>query len=140
MAFLQGSDRLQMRMSSLEDMIAKDHPVRFLEAFVEKLELDKLGFSVATAKTEGRPAFESKIFLKLYFYGYINGIRSSRKLERECARNIELQWLLNALCPNYHSIADFRKTNPKALQSTFKLFVSFLHDADLVGGKVVAID
>ena len=113
-------------MSSLEELIAKDNPVRFVEAFVEHLDLSKLGFEVSVSKTEGRPAFDSKVFLKLYFYGYLNGLRSSRRLERECMRNLEVQWLLNSLQPNYHTIADFRKNNPKALQSTFKLFVGFL--------------
>jgi len=82
----------------------------------------------------------SLAFLKLYFYGYLNGLRSSRRLKRECKRNIELQWLLCRLVPNYHSIADFRKDNPTALPNTFKLFVSFLKDADLVSGKTVAVD
>src|SRR5690606_22561182 len=71
---------------------------------------------------------------------YLNGIRSSRRLERECFRNIEVQWLLEDLCPNYHSIADFRKDNPKALKQLFKLFVSFLKDADLIAGETIAID
>lgn len=140
MAFLVGLDRFQMRMSSLEELIMKDNPVRFVDAFVEHLDLRKLGFEVSVSKTEGRPAFDSKVFLKLYFYGYINGLRSSRRLERECVRNLEVQWLLNSLQPNYHTIADFRKNNAEALQSTFKLFVGFLRDADLVAGNVVAID
>ena len=73
-------------------------------------------------------------------YGYLNGIRSSRRLEKECLRNIELQWLLEAICPNYHTIADFRKDNPKALKQLFKLFVSFLKDAELIAGETIAID
>ena len=97
-------------------------------------------FVIAEIKTEGRPAFDPKIFLKLYFYGYLNGIRSSRRLERECVRNIELQWLLSGLIPNYHSIADFRKVNPVALKNTFKLFVLFLKDIGLIGGENVAMD
>src|SRR5690606_32945980 len=90
--------------------------------------------------TEGRPGFRPEVFLKLYLYGYLNGIRSSRRLERECFRNIEVQWLLEDLRPNYHSIADFRKDNPKALKQLFKLFVSFLKDADLIAGETIAID
>ncbi len=133
-------DRFQVHFSSLEEAITCDNPVRFLDAFVDKLEMDKLQFSPQTVKTEGRPAFEHQIFLKLYLYGYLNGIRSSRKLERECVRNIELQWLLSGQRPNYHSIADFRKVNPVALQNTFKLFVLFLKDAQLIGGKTIAID
>ena len=118
-------DRFQFHFSSLEDAIACDNSVRFLDAFVDKLEMEKLQFCPQAIKTEGRPAFEPQIFLKLYLYGYLNGIRSSRKLERECVRNIELQWLLCGQRPNYHSIADFRKVNPVALQNTFKLFVLF---------------
>ena len=140
MGYLAPQDRHQTRFTSLEEPIDKDNPVRFIDAFVDALELEKLDFIVTESKTEGRPAFEPKIFLKLYFYGYLNGIRSSRRLERECVRNIELQWLLAGLVPNYHTIADFRKTNPKALKSTFKLFVLFLRDLDLVAGEVVAID
>jgi transposase len=133
-------DRLQLQFSSLEDSIAFDNPVRFLDAFVDKLELDKLQFAPQSFKNEGRPAFEQKILLKIYLYGYLNGIRSSRKLERECIRNIELQWLLSGQKPNYHSIADFRKTNSSALQNTFKLFVLFLKDSQLIAGNTVAID
>ena len=86
------------------------------------------------------PSFESSTLLKIYLYGYLNGLRSSRRLESECYRNLELQWLTLGLSPNYHTISDFRKNNPKALKSVFKLFVSFLKDIDLVGGQVVAID
>ena len=104
------------------------------------LDLTKLGFIINTLKTEGRPCFDSKHFLKIYLYGYLNGLRSSRRLERECARNSELQWLIGNLTPNYHSIADFRNVNPKALKNVFKLFVLFLKDAELVTGETVAID
>lgn len=140
MAYLTPQDRLQMQMRSMEECISKDNPVRFVDAFVEQLELPKLGFVVAGVKTEGRPAFNPKVFLKLYLYGYLNGLRSSRKLEKEAVRNVEVHWLLGSLMPNYHSIADFRKENPKALKSTFKLFVLFLKEADLITGEVVAID
>jgi len=95
---------------------------------------------VADVKTEGRPAFDPKVFLKLYLYGYLNGLRSSRKLKKEAIRNVEVHWLLGYLVPNYHSISDFRKINPQALRFTFKLFVLFLKDADLITGEVVAID
>lgn len=140
MLILRGQDRHQMQFYTLEDRIAPDNPVRFVDAFVDKIELNKLGFVLRTIKTEGRPAFEPRLFLKIYLYGYLNGIRSSRKLERECGRNTELQWLTGNLQPNYHSIADFRKDNPKALKGMFKLFVLFLKEADLLGGEVVAID
>lgn len=140
MTHQQGIPREQIQMLCLDSIIGKDNPVRFIEAFVEKLDLHKLGFTVQVQKAEGRPSYESKLFLKIYLYGYINGLRSCRRLARECARNIELHWLLHSLTPNYHSINDFRKDNPTALRNTFKLFVSFLKDADLIGGETIAID
>lgn len=133
-------NRSQYEFTSLEDLIEKDNVVRFVDAFVDKLELNKLGFTLNTPKKEGRPSYNSTVFLKLYIYGYLNGIRSSRKLEKECIRNVELQWLMSGLAPNYHSIADFRKLNPQAIRNTFKLFVLFLKDADLIAGSVIAID
>ncbi|MBK9152504.1 MAG: transposase [Saprospiraceae bacterium] len=99
MLILRGQDRHQMQFYTLEDRIAPDNPVRFVDAFVDKIDPDKLGFAVRTVKTEGRPAYESKLFLKIYLYGYLNGIRSSRKLERECGRNTELQWLTGNCSP-----------------------------------------
>jgi transposase len=134
------TNRDQLSFGSLEDTIEKDNPVRVIEAFVEHIDLKELRFEIGEEKTEGRPSYNAKVFLKLYFYGYLNGLRSSRKLAKECVRNIEVQWLLCKLLPNYHSISDFRKNNPKALRNTFKLFVLFLKDADLVSGDLVAID
>jgi transposase len=127
-------------MSCLEERIERDNPVRFIDAFVDHLDLCSLGFQILEQKNEGRPSFDPKVFLKLYLYGYLNNIRSSRRLEKESLRNVEVQWLLKSLVPNYHSIADFRKINPKALKSTFKLFVLFLKDIDLIGSQVIAID
>ena len=140
MQYIQGISRQQLQISSLEDTITADNPIRFIEAFVNHIDFEKLGFQTKVLKTEGRPSFKSETFLKLYLYGYLNGIRSSRRLEKECFRNIEVQWLLEAICPNYHSIADFRKDNPKALKQLFKLFVSFLKNADLIAGDTIAID
>ena len=127
-------------MSSLEDTIAADNPVRFIDAFVNSIDLVTIGFTLRVLKTEGRPSFDTKVFLKIYLYGYLNGIRSSRRLEKETLRNLEMQWLVEAICPNYHSISDFRKDNPKALKQLFKLFVSFLKDAELIAGEIIAID
>ena len=129
-----------MTFACLEDHISADNPIRFIDAFVENIALKTLGFDVKTLKAEGRPSFDTKIFLKLYLYGYLNGLRSSRKLEKECLRNTEMQWLLCGLVPNYHSISDFRKNNPLGLKKLFKLFVSFLKDADLIAGETIAID
>ena len=129
-----------MTITSLESSVSTDNPIRFIDAFVENINLKALGFEVQTLKSEGRPSFDTKIFLKLYLYGYLNGLRSSRKLEKECIRNTEIQWLLCGLVPNYHSISDFRMQNPKGLKKLFKLFVSFLKDADLIAGETIAID
>ena len=140
MQYIQGISRHQLQMSSLEDKISLDNPIRFIEAFVEFIDPEKLGFQFNVLKKEGRPSFQTEVFLKLYLYGYLNGVRSSRRLEKECIRNIEMQWLLEDIRPNYHSIADFRKNNPKALKQLFKLFVSFLKNAELVSSKTIAID
>jgi transposase len=140
MQHISGTSRQQLQISSLEDKIALDNPIRFIDAFVEHISLESVGFTVQTLKSEGRPSFDTKVFLKIYLYGYLNGLRSSRKLEKECIRNIELQWLLEDIRPNYHSISDFRKDNPSGLKKLFKLFVSFLKDADLIAGETIAID
>jgi len=140
MQHITPKSRQQYEFVSLEDLIENINPVRFVDAFVEKLELNKLGFKQNTLKSEGRPSYQTSLFLKIYIYGYLNGIRSSRKLEKECVRNIELQWLCGSLKPNYHSIADFRKLNPQALRNTFKLFVLFLKEVDLIGSEVIAVD
>ncbi len=107
MQFIQGSDRNQTSFATLEDNVSADNPVRLMDAFIDKLHLDKLGFANTAHKSEGRPPYGPEVLLKLYLYGYLNKIRSSRKLEKECGRNSELQWLLQSLRPNYHTIADF---------------------------------
>lgn len=94
MQHIQGISRYQLRLQSLEDTISQDNPVRFIDAFVGVIDLEKLGFQPRVLKTEGRPSFTCEVFLKLYLYGYLNGVRSSRRLEKECIRNIEVQWLL----------------------------------------------
>jgi transposase len=109
MQHISGTSRQQLQISSLENKIALDNPPeasgRFIEAFVEHISLAALGFTVQTKKSEGRPSFNTKLFLKIYLYGYLNGLRSSRRLEKECVRNIELQWLLEDIRPNYQSIS-----------------------------------
>jgi len=140
MEHITGISRSQLRFITLEDIISKSNTVRFIDAFVSSIDLTKLGFVLKTLKQEGRPSYQTDLFLRLYLYGYLNGIRSSRKFERECVRNLELQWLLHGICPNYHSISDFRKDNPQALKNLFKLFVSFMKDANLVSGETIAID
>jgi transposase len=93
MQHILGISSHQTRVSSLEDAISPNNQVRFLDAFVSFIDLSKLGFSFQTLKNEGRPSYNSQVFLKIYLYGYLGGIRSSRKLEKECLRNIEMQWL-----------------------------------------------
>ena len=97
MEFIQSVNRHQTYFSTLEEQVAADNSVRFIDAFVEKLDLQKLGFSNTVHKGEGRPPYGPQVLLKLYLYGYLNKIRSSRKLEKECSRNVELQWLLQNL-------------------------------------------
>lgn len=123
----------------MDESIAPDNVVRLIDAFVDKLELDKLGVALPQA-TEGRPAFHPKVLLKLYLYGYMNRVRTSRRLERECCVNKEVCWLLGELQPNYHTIADFRKNNPVHLKNVFRLFTSLLSEQNLIEGRTVALD
>ena len=140
MQFIQGGNRHQSYFSTLDEQVSIDNAVRLIDAYIDKLDLHMLGFSNTVHKSEGRPPYAPAVLLKLYLYGYLNKIRSSRKLEKECGRNIELQWLLKGLQPNYHTIADFRKEHPVPLQSMFKLYVQFLSDADLLGKTTIGID
>lgn len=140
MQYISGQCRQQTYFTTLEDQVSPDNPVRLLDAFVDKLDMESLGFQKTVHNSEGRPPYAPGVLLKLYLYGYLNKVRSSRKLERECGRNIELQWLLQNLQPNYHTIADFRKLHAAALQSMFKLYVQFLSEAGLLGKTTIAID
>jgi len=139
MPLQQGTHRHQTGISSLDDFIAPDNAVRLIDALVDKLDMAKLGIALPQA-TEGRPAFHPKVFLKLYLYGYMNGIRTSRKLDRECRRNMEVRWLLEELQPCYKTIADFRKNNPVQLKNVLRLFTSFLREQKLIEGETVAAD
>jgi transposase len=140
MQFIQGNNRHQTYFATLEEQVSPDNPVRLIDAFIDKLDLPKLGFTNTVHKSEGRPPYSPAVLLKLYLYGYLNKIRSSRKLEKECSRNSELQWLLQSLQPNYHTIADFRKVHAKSLQFMFRLYVQFLGDAGLLGKTTIGID
>jgi transposase len=140
MQFIQGNKRNQTYFATLDDQVNADNPVRVIDAFIDKLELQKLGFTGTVHKSEGRPPYAPALFLKLYLYGYLNKIRSSPKLEKECSRNIDLEWLLQRLQPNYHTIAGFRKVHAKPLQSMFKRYVQFLSDAGLPGKTTIGID
>ena len=140
MQFIQGNNRHQTYFSTPDDQVSTDNAARLMDAFIDKLDLQKLGFTGTVHKSEGPPPYAPAVLLKLYLYGYLNKIRSSRKLEKECNRNIELQWLLQGLQPNYHTIADFRKVHAVPLQSMFKLYVQFLSDAGLLGKTTIGID
>jgi transposase len=140
MQYITGTNRHQTVFTTLEEQVSAENAVRLIDAFVEKLDVIKLGFTTASLKTEGRPPYAPQVLLKLYLYGYLNKIRSSRKLEKECGRNTELQWLLQHLVPNYHTIADFRKLHAQALKNMFKLYVQFLADAELLGKTTLAAD
>lgn len=126
----------------IEDYVGSDNPVRAIESFVGALDLAKLGFGHADRgmKEEGQPPYDPADLLKLYLYGYINQIRSSRRLEREVCRNLDLIWLLKNLRPGYRTIADFRKENWKALKAANRNFVLLMRQLGLVGGGMVAID
>ena len=136
----KGIPREQMWMISLDMEIGADSVARLIDLFVDHLDVEALGFTKTKAKKEGCPIYQASVLLKLYYYGYFNRIRSSRRLAAECCRNVELWWLMHQLKPGYHTIADFRKDNPKALKDSFKMFVSFLKGEDLLGGELVAID
>ena len=140
MQFIQGINRHQTYFTTADELVSAHNAVRLMDAFIDKLELVKLGFTNTVHKSQGRPPYEPAVLLKLYLYGYLNKIRSSRKLEKESSRNIELQWLLQGLVPNYHTIADFRKVHASPLQSMFKLYVQFLSDAGLLGKTTIGID
>ncbi len=140
MQYIQGNNRHQSYFSTLEDQVNADNSVRLVEAFIDKLDLYQLCFTNTVHKSEGRPPYAPQVLLKLYLYGYLNKIRSSRKLEKECIRNTELQWLLQNLQPNYHTIADFRRLYAQPLQNMFRLYVQFLGDAGLLGKATIAVD
>jgi len=111
--FVEGADRTQATLlpECLDDYVAEDNPVRAIDAFVEELDLKQLGFAGADAAATGRPAYHPAVLLKIYIYGYLNRIGSSRRLEREAQRNVELMWLTGRLAPDFKTIADFRHDN-----------------------------
>src|SRR5499425_1705480 len=116
--FIEGEERTQITLmpECLEDYVAEDNPVRVVEAFVNELDLGMLGFDGVDPEETGRPAYHPAVLLKLYIYGYLNRIQSSRRLEREAQRNVELMWLIGRLMPDFKTIADFRKDNGRAIR------------------------
>jgi len=140
--FIEGADRDQSTLfpERLDDFIAENNPVRVVEAFVEALDLSALGFASVNPHATGRPAYHPSVLLKLYIYGYLNRINSSRRLERETQRNVELMWLIERLSPDFKTIADFRKDNGKAIRSVCREFVMLCRRLDLFTEAIVAID
>jgi transposase len=139
-AFIQGTPRDQMRMVSLEDMVGKDSVVRAIDRFVDVTDLAALGFKTRPHDGRGRPAYPPSHLTRLYLFGYLNGVRSSRRLERCCSTDVEAMWLVEELAPDFKTIADFRKDNIEALTALFSHFTGFLNSAGLLGGRLCAID
>lgn len=142
MDYIQGADRYQTTLfpETMDDYISENNPVRIIDFYVENLDVKELGFTKAEISTVGRPPYNPKDLLKLYLYGYLNRIRSSRRLEHEAARNIEVIWLLKKLKPDFKTIADFRKDNKKALRNVFRDFNKLCDAWNLFGKELVAID
>lgn len=142
MGFIQGDGRNQATLFpvTLDDFVPADHMCRVIDAFVETLVTSELGFERAQAADTGRPGYDPRDLLKLYLYGYLNQIRSSRRLETECLRNVELMWLLGRLCPDHKSIAEFRRMHRDAVTSAGAKLVQFAKSCGLIRGEWIAID
>ena len=142
MAYIEGHARDQALLlpASVEDYVAADNPVRFIDAFVDDLDLGKAGFQRARPKATGRPGFDPGDMLKLYMYGYLNRVRSSRRLEAEASRNLEVIWLLRGLRPDFKTIADFRRDNRAVFKAVFRAFVILCRKLDLFGRELLAVD
>src|ERR671910_882212 len=140
--FVEGVDRSQTTLfpESLDDWIGDDNPVRVIDAFVDALDLRSLGFGRVVPEATGRPSYHPAILLKLYIYGYLNRVQSSRRLEREAGRNVEVMWLLGRLAPDHKTIADFRKDNGLALRKVCARFVELCREMGLLATASVAID
>src|SRR3954469_17146120 len=140
--FVEGVDRSQTTLfpESLDDWIGEDNPVRVIDAFVDALDLRALGFDGVMPEVTGRPAYHPSVLLKLYIYGYLNRVQSSRRLEREAARNVEVMWLTGRLVPDHKTIADFRKDNGSAIRQVCTRFVALCREMGLLSGTSVAID
>jgi transposase len=140
--FVEGEDRAQVTLlpECLDDYIADDNPVRVIDVFLDELDLRVLGFEGVMSAVTGRPAYHPSVLLKLYVYGYLNRLQSSRRLEREAQRNIELMWLMGRLTPDFKTFADFRKDNGDAIRGVCRQSVELSRQLGLLGEAVVAID
>lgn len=142
MAYIAGTDRTQAVFlpEVLDDYVGADNPVRFLDAFVAHLDLATIGFRRAVPAETGRPGYDPGDLLRLYLYGYLHRICSSRRLEQETHRTVELMWLLRRLTPDFKTIADFRRDHPAALKGVGREFILLCRRLDLFGGELLAID
>jgi transposase len=142
MAHITGFERSQLLLlpEALDDYICVDNPVRFIDAFVDGLDLVEAGFARVQPMATGRPGYAPGDLLKLYIYGYLNRVRSSRRLEAECHRNIEVIWLLRTLKPDFKTIADFRADNRAAFKAVFRAFTLLCKRLDLFGRELLAVD
>ena len=140
--YIDGEDRMQQALlpHSLEDYVGEENPVRVVEVFIDELDLAALGFSGMTPSATGRPAYHPSTLLKIYLYGYLNRVQSSRRLEREAQRNTELMWLTGRLAPDFKTIADFRKDNGPAIRAVCSQFVVLCRQLGLFTRAVIAID
>src|SRR3974390_3522178 len=142
MTYIAGHDRSQLLLlpEAVDDYVGPDNPVRFIDAFVDGLDLAAASFSRIEPKVTGRPGYAPADLLKLYIYGYLNRVRSSRRLEAETHRNIEVIWLLRHLKPDFKTIADFRRDNRSAFRQVFREFVLLCRQLDLFGRELLAVD
>ena len=142
MRHIPGIDRSQVLLlpEAVDDYVGRDNPVRFIDAFVDGLDLVAAGFERAAPKATGRPGYDPADLLKLYIYGYLNRVRSSRRLEAESKRNLEVIWLLRRLSPDFKTIADFRRINRAAFRQVFREFVRLCRELELFGRELVAVD
>ena len=142
MGYIEGEGRRQGTLFPvvLDDLVPADHVCRVLDAFVNRLEMESLGLVRAEAAETGRPGYDPRDLLKLYLYGYLHQIRSSRRLEAECRRNVELMWLLGRLYPDHKSIAEFRRLHSEAVTAAGAELVQFARSVGLIRGEWVAID
>src|SRR4029434_2161107 len=140
--FIEGADRGQSTLlpECLDDFIDESNPVRAVAAFVDALNLGKLASDGGAATATGRPAYHPSALLKLYIYGYLNRIQSSRRLEREAQRNVELMWLTGRLMPDFKTIANFRKDNGRAIRTVCRQFIVLCRQLNLLTEAIVAID
>jgi transposase len=139
MKFITGKDRDQLEFTSLEQVVSVNNEVRLIELFAHSIKLSDFGFKIAFIEN-GRPAYHPADLLKLFIYGYMNRIRSSRQLEKECKRNLEVMWLMRGLVPDHNTISNFRRDNPKAIRKVFQATVTLAKNFDLIGGKLLAGD